>query len=56
MIAYYNDTNYKNVAKDLYEHEVLDYKEYETILDRDKTIEDSEKSIKTPKDKDDIIK
>ncbi len=40
MIRYYNDKNYKNVAKDLYEHEVINMKEYETMFDIDKPIED----------------
>jgi len=56
MIGYYEDKNYKNVAKDLYEHEVLNYKEYETILDINKPIENAEKSMKTPKDKNDKVK
>ena len=41
-----HDCHYKNVAKDLYEHEVLNYKEYETILDINKPIENAEKSFK----------
>lgn len=49
MIGYYEDKNYKSVAKDLYEHEVLNYKEYETLLDTDKHIENIEESIKTNK-------
>lgn len=56
MIGYYEDNNYKNVAKDLYEHEILNYKEYETILDIDKPIENIEESIKIIKNKNDKVK
>ena len=56
MIGYYDDKNYKNVAKDLYEHEVLNYKEYETILDTDKSIENIEESIEITKNRNDKVK
>lgn len=56
MIGYYDDKNYKNVAKDLYEHEVLNYKEYETVLDTDKSIENIEESIEITKNRNDKVK
>lgn len=33
MIGFYHDENYKQVAKDLYEHNVFDMHKYETVLD-----------------------
>ena len=56
MIGYYDDKNYKNVAKDLYEHEVIDMKEYEIILDRDKPIETTDELEKTTKNRNDKVK
>lgn len=56
MIGYYDDKNYKNVAKDLYEHEVIDMKEYEIIFDRDKPIETTDELEKTTKNRNDKVK
>ena len=56
MIGYDDDKNYKNVAKDLYEHDVIDMMEYEIILDRDKPIEITDESRKTNKNRNDKFK
>lgn len=56
MIGYYEDKNYKNVAKDLYEHDVIDMKEYEIILDRDKPIEITDELQSSIKNRNDRVK
>lgn len=42
MIGFYHDENYKQVAKDLYEHNVFDMHEYETVLDVSRKIKTTE--------------
>lgn len=56
MIGYYEDKNYKNVAKDLYEHDVIDMKEYEIMFDRDKPIEITDELQSTIKNRNDKVK
>ena len=56
MIGYYHDENYKQVAKDLYEHDVFDMHEYETILDVSRKIKTTEELQKTTKNRNDKVK
>ena len=56
MIGYYEDKNYKNVAKDLYEHDVIDMKKYEIMFDRDKPIEITDELQSTIKNRNDKVK
>ena len=56
MIGFYNDENYKKVAKDLYEHEVFDMQEYETVLDVSRKIKTNDELQSTNKTKNDKVR
>jgi len=56
MIGFYNDENYKKVAKELYEHEVFDRNEYETVLDVSRKIKTTEELQKTNKNRNDKVR
>lgn len=56
MIGFYHDENYKQVAKDLYEHNVFDMHEYETVLDVSRKIKTTEELQKTNKNRNGKVK
>ena len=56
MIGFYHDESYKKVAKDLYEHDVFDLHEYETVLDVSRKIKTTEELQKTTKNRNDKVK
>ena len=56
MIGFEHDENYKKVVKDLYEHDVFDMHEYETILDVSRKIKTTEELQKTTKNRNDKVK
>lgn len=56
MIGFEHDESYKRVAKDLYEHDVFDMHEYETVLDVSRKIKTTEELQKTIKNRNDKVK
>ena len=56
MIGFEHDENYKKVAKDLYEHDIFDMHEYETVLDVSRKIKTADELQKTAKNRNDKVK